>query len=136
MHNGQVFLKKICFFIFVYFYPSLFLQHFHEEKRLVLIFYTFLFVLAFYYKKNIQKYFACIFGLYNKFTKFIRTWPKLKGMLGWYIQIFKIIKPSAFKNKMFVTQTHNEPYSWTIKKKHGSRIFKKKYQNFQLKASK
>jgi hypothetical protein len=47
-------------------------------------------------------------------------------MLGWYIQIFKIIKPSAFKNKMFVTQTHNEPYSWTIIKKNTVREFLRK----------
>jgi hypothetical protein len=47
-------------------------------------------------------------------------------MLGWYIQIFKIIKPSAFKNKMFVTHTHNEPYSWTIKKKNTVHEFLRK----------
>jgi hypothetical protein len=49
------------------------------EKKDVLAFYK-MFFFGIFFQKNTQKYLKCIFELYNKFMKYIRTWSKLKNL--------------------------------------------------------
>jgi hypothetical protein len=42
---------------------------------------------------------VCIFGLNNKFIKFIKTWSKSKGLLDWHIKETQKLNPGCFLKK-------------------------------------